>query len=83
MLYLSACGLKCVLSVSVCVACVTHATLSHSPHPGGVVSILALHGLFVLIKDFNLDYPDFFKKLYALFEPTVRLSMPQRAHTGI
>lgn len=45
--------------------------LRNSYDRGGVVSILALHGLFVLIKDFNLDYPDFYKKLYALFEPSV------------
>lgn len=49
--------------------------LRNSYDRGGVVSILALHGLFVLIKDFNLDYPDFYKKLYALFEPSVRYPM--------
>ncbi|KAJ3010254.1 hypothetical protein HKX48_007513 [Thoreauomyces humboldtii] len=35
---------------------------------GGAVSMLALNGLFTLITDHNLDYPDFYKKLYALFD---------------
>lgn len=35
---------------------------------GGVTSILALNSLFVLIHKYNLDYPDFYKKLYSLFQ---------------
>eukprot|EP00003_Mantamonas_plastica_P033656 TRINITY_DN976_c1_g1_i5.p1 TRINITY_DN976_c1_g1~~TRINITY_DN976_c1_g1_i5.p1 ORF type:complete len:382 (-),score=118.04 TRINITY_DN976_c1_g1_i5:115-1260(-) len=31
---------------------------------GGVTSVLALNGLFVLITKYNLDYPEFFAKLY-------------------
>ncbi|RVE65664.1 hypothetical protein OJAV_G00118640 [Oryzias javanicus] len=38
---------------------------------GGAISLLALNGLFVLIHQHNLDYPDFYKKLYNLLEPTV------------
>jgi U3 small nucleolar RNA-associated protein 19 len=38
---------------------------------GGVVSILALNGLFFLIHKHNLDYPQFYMKLYRLFEPSV------------
>ena len=34
---------------------------------GGVISILALNSLFLLIHKYNLDYPDFYKKLYSLF----------------
>ena len=35
---------------------------------GGVMAILALNGLFELIKSKNLDYPNFYEKLYALFD---------------
>ncbi|KAG5835243.1 hypothetical protein ANANG_G00270300 [Anguilla anguilla] len=38
---------------------------------GGAISLLALNGLFVLIHQHNLDYPDFYKKLYGLLEPSV------------
>ncbi|KAF9111800.1 hypothetical protein BGX27_004404 [Mortierella sp. AM989] len=42
--------------------------LTDSYNAGGAVSLLALKGLFVLITEHNLDYPDFFKKLYMLFD---------------
>ena len=45
--------------------------LTDSYNAGGVTSLLALNSLFVLIHKHNLDYPDFFKKLYALFEPNI------------
>ncbi|KAF8476865.1 CBF/Mak21 family-domain-containing protein [Kalaharituber pfeilii] len=35
---------------------------------GGAMSLLALNGLFELIKTKNLDYPNFYEKLYALFD---------------
>ncbi|KAG7498188.1 nucleolar complex protein 4-like [Solea senegalensis] len=38
---------------------------------GGAISLLALNGLFVLIHQHNLDYPDFYKKLYNLLEPSI------------
>ena len=38
---------------------------------GGSVSILALNGVFLLMQNHNLEYPDFYKKLYALLEPSV------------
>ncbi|XP_077353516.1 nucleolar complex protein 4 homolog [Festucalex cinctus] len=38
---------------------------------GGAISLLALNGLFVLIHEHNLDYPDFYKKLYNLLEPSI------------
>ncbi|CAB1318624.1 unnamed protein product [Coregonus sp. 'balchen'] len=38
---------------------------------GGAISLLALNGMFVLIHQHNLDYPDFYKKLYSLLEPSV------------
>ncbi|KAJ8286290.1 hypothetical protein GJAV_G00036770 [Gymnothorax javanicus] len=38
---------------------------------GGAISLLALNGLFVLIHQHNLEYPDFYKKLYSLLEPSV------------
>ncbi|XP_073681030.1 nucleolar complex protein 4 homolog [Garra rufa] len=38
---------------------------------GGAISLLALNGLFVLIHQHNLDYPDFYKKLYGLLDPSV------------
>lgn len=45
--------------------------LVDSYNAGGVTSILALNGLFVLIHKHNLDYPDFYKKLYSLFDVEV------------
>lgn len=65
--------------------------LTDSYNIGGVISILALHGLFVLINKYHLfvcseclhprthprcagrDYPDFYAKLYKLFDPNVFL----------
>ncbi|KAJ0047402.1 hypothetical protein NL108_002213, partial [Boleophthalmus pectinirostris] len=38
---------------------------------GGAISLLALNGLFVLIHQHNLDYPDFYQKLYNLLEPSI------------
>ncbi|XP_042297854.1 nucleolar complex protein 4 homolog [Sceloporus undulatus] len=38
---------------------------------GGAISLLALNGLFVLILHHNLEYPDFYKKLYSLLDPYV------------
>ncbi|KAB7498682.1 Nucleolar complex protein 4-like protein B [Armadillidium nasatum] len=38
---------------------------------GGIVSILAMHGVFVLITEYNLDYPDFYGKVYALLQPSI------------
>lgn len=38
---------------------------------GGVTSILSLQGLFALIQHHNLDYPDFYPKLYRLFDGTI------------
>ena len=34
----------------------------------GSLALLALNGLFLLIHKYNLDYPDFFKKLYILLD---------------
>lgn len=38
---------------------------------GGNISLLALNGLFILMTSYNLDYPEFYKKLYMLLEPTI------------
>lgn len=38
---------------------------------GGLVSILALNGVFTLIHEYNLDYPLFYPKLYALFDKNI------------
>ncbi|KAG5438410.1 hypothetical protein PCANB_002899 [Pneumocystis canis] len=42
--------------------------LTDSYNAGGPVSLLALNGLFYLMQEYNLDYPNFFIKLYALFD---------------
>jgi len=47
--------------------------LTDSYNAGGISSILSLSGLFVLITKHNLDFPDFYKKLYALFDNTIFL----------
>lgn len=38
---------------------------------GGAVSLLALHGVFILMQNHNLEYPEFYTKLYSLLEPDV------------
>ncbi|KAK9768443.1 Maturation and nuclear export of 40S ribosomal subunits interacting protein [Basidiobolus ranarum] len=45
--------------------------LTDSYNAGGAISLLALNGLFTLINEHNLDYPDFYKKLYALLDRNV------------
>jgi len=45
--------------------------LMESYDVGGSISLLALSGVFHLIQKHNLEYPDFYKKLYALFTPEV------------
>lgn len=52
--------------------------LSDSYSIGGAISILALDGLFTLIRKHNVDYPDFYEKLYALFTPEL-FYMKQRS----
>ena len=36
---------------------------------GGSISLLALSGVFTLITKYNLEYPEFYTKLYQLFNP--------------
>ena len=43
--------------------------LIESYNIGGSISLLALNGVFILINKHNLEYPDFYKKLYALCTP--------------
>ncbi|XP_015684027.1 nucleolar complex protein 4 homolog [Protobothrops mucrosquamatus] len=38
---------------------------------GGAISLLALNGLFVLILQHNLEYPEFYTKLYSLLDPSI------------
>ncbi|KAF7296464.1 Ribosome biogenesis protein Noc4 [Mycena chlorophos] len=38
---------------------------------GGTVGLLALNALFMLMKDYNLDYPSFYTKLYAFLDRDV------------
>ncbi|XP_063970978.1 nucleolar complex protein 4 homolog isoform X1 [Lytechinus pictus] len=38
---------------------------------GGAISLLALNGIFILINQYNLEYPEFYSKLYAMFEPSI------------
>ncbi|XP_069352837.1 nucleolar complex protein 4 homolog isoform X5 [Eulemur rufifrons] len=45
--------------------------LSSAYDLGGAISLLALNGLFVLIHKHNLEYPDFYRKLYGLLDPSV------------
>ncbi|KAJ2641291.1 MAPK protein hog1 [Coemansia sp. RSA 1694] len=42
--------------------------LSTAYDSGGSISLLALNGLFTLISEYNLNYPQFYEKLYALFD---------------
>jgi len=43
--------------------------LLSSYNVGGSISLLALSGVFTLISKHNLEYPDFYTKLYQLFTP--------------
>lgn len=45
--------------------------LTNCYNKGGVVSLLALKGLYILMDKYNLEYPDFFVKLYALLEKNI------------
>lgn len=38
---------------------------------GGVVSLLSLNALFLLMQKYNLDYPNFYTKLYALLDRNI------------
>lgn len=52
--------------------------LTDSYNIGGVTSLLALNSLFILIQDYNFDYPDFYNKLYRLLNDPSLLSAKQR-----
>ncbi|XP_067135535.1 nucleolar complex protein 4 homolog B isoform X1 [Centruroides vittatus] len=45
--------------------------LTKAYNAGGSISLLALNGIFTLMQNYNLEYPDFYKKLYALFDASV------------
>lgn len=45
--------------------------LTDAYNTGGVVSLLALSGLWSLIRDHGLTYPDFYQRLYDLLTPSV------------
>ncbi|KAG6873375.1 hypothetical protein C0995_016484 [Termitomyces sp. Mi166 len=45
---------------------------------GGTVGLLALNALFVLMKEYNLDYPSFYTRLYAFLDRDV-LHLKHRA----
>ncbi|KAJ0968998.1 hypothetical protein J5N97_021875 [Dioscorea zingiberensis] len=48
--------------------------LTRSYDIGGVISVMALSGLFVLMTRHGLEYPKFYEKLYALLTPTIFMS---------
>lgn len=45
--------------------------LTNSYNKGGLISVMALSGLFSLITQYGLEYPEFYDKLYALLEPSM------------
>lgn len=45
--------------------------LTKSYDIGGVVSVMALSGLFILMTKYGLEYPNFYEKLYALLIPSI------------
>ncbi|ORX56974.1 CBF-domain-containing protein [Hesseltinella vesiculosa] len=45
--------------------------LTDAYNVGGAVSLLALNGVFTLMNEHNLDYPDFYHKLYTLLDRNV------------
>jgi len=52
--------------------------LTRSYDVGGLTSVLALSGLFELITVHNLEYPDFYQRLYQLLEPEA-LELPYKS----
>jgi U3 small nucleolar RNA-associated protein 19 len=44
--------------------------LSQCYTSGGVLGMLSLGGLFVLLRKYNVEYPEFFPRLYSMFTPT-------------
>jgi U3 small nucleolar RNA-associated protein 19 len=44
---------------------------AYSDHGKGVVGVFALDGLFLLITEHGLEYPDFYSQLYRLISPRV------------
>ncbi|KAF3340301.1 nucleolar complex protein 4 B isoform X2 [Carex littledalei] len=48
--------------------------LTRSYDIGGVISVMALSGLFILMTQHGLEYPKFYEKLYALLTPSVFLA---------
>lgn len=51
--------------------------LTQAYHGGGLNGVLALNALFILIRDHNLDFPDFYDYLYALLDEKL-LTAPYR-----
>ena len=47
--------------------------LTDSCNAGGVTSLLALEGLFILMQRHSLEYPQFYDKLYVMLTPSVFL----------
>jgi U3 small nucleolar RNA-associated protein 19 len=45
--------------------------LTDAYNAGGIISLLALSSLFTLIRKHNLDYPEFYPKLYSLLDSRV------------
>ncbi|KAK1321695.1 hypothetical protein QJS10_CPA03g02438 [Acorus calamus] len=45
--------------------------LTRSYDIGGVISVMALSGLFILMTQHGLEYPNFYEKLYALLNPSI------------
>lgn len=45
--------------------------LTEAYNAGGATSLLALNGIFILVNSYNLDYPNFYKKVYSLLEPSI------------
>ncbi|SSD60899.1 related to Nucleolar complex protein 4 [Saccharomycodes ludwigii] len=46
-----------------------HSDNNHNNNGSIVIPLLALNGLFELMKNYNLEYPNFYFKLYQLFTP--------------
>lgn len=45
--------------------------LTQSYNSGGLISVLALNSLFVLINNYNLEYPHFYEKVYQLVDASI------------
>ncbi|GAB1604601.1 nucleolar complex protein 4 homolog B-like [Argonauta hians] len=67
---------RVLVSISTIISCLERPLqlsdfLFNSFKTGGSISLLSLNGIFILMQKHNLNYPEFYKQLYSLLDPSV------------